>query len=57
MSKKYDEFKEMAMSDMSSNSIFPSYMNHQKNKKNNHQDIQDNNMFNLLEHKIQKQSL
>ncbi len=28
MSKKYDEFKEMAMSDMSSNSIFPSYMNH-----------------------------
>ena len=28
MSKKYDEFKEMAMSDMSSNSIYPSYMNH-----------------------------
>ena len=27
MSKKYDEFKKMAMSDMSSNSIFPSYMN------------------------------
>ena len=25
--KKYDEFKKMAMSDMSSNSIFPSYMN------------------------------
>ena len=27
MSKKYDEFKKMAMSDMPSNSIFPSYMN------------------------------
>ena len=27
MSKKYDEFKKKAMSDMSSNSIFPSYMN------------------------------
>ena len=48
MSKKYDEFKEMAMSDMSSNSIFPSYMNHQKNKKNNHQDIQKDNIFKLL---------